>query len=232
MALIVTRKELKYAISDVEYFKYVNLLSVLLTPDKSNGEVGYNVRSLYFDGYNNDDYYAKMDGIEVRKKIRLRVYNPKDEKVKLELKKKIGVNQTKETITITREDAKALIDLDYSVLLKYEEKTARTIYNIMTIGGYRPKVLVEYKRRAYIHTENRIRITLDSEIRKSEFEFDLFDEDVYLAPTFNQYDAVLEVKFDGELFKWITDLLKGNDCIYESISKYSNSREFFDNYLA
>ncbi|MGL4876117.1 MAG: polyphosphate polymerase domain-containing protein [Clostridium sp.] len=232
MALIVTRKELKYAISDVEYFKYVKLLSVLLTPDKSNGDIGYNVRSLYFDGYSNDDYYAKIDGIEVRKKIRLRVYGPNDEKVKLELKKKIGVDQTKETIIISREDAKALIDLEYSVLLKYEEKTARTIYNIMTIGGYRPKVLVEYKRRAYIHTENRIRITLDSDIRKSEFEFDLFDEDVYLEPTFGQYDAVLEVKFDGELFKWIAELLKGNDCIYESISKYSNSRGFFENYLA
>lgn len=232
MAIVVSRKELKYAISEVEYSKYVDLLSKLLKPDKSNGEVGYNVRSLYFDSAFNDDYYAKMDGLETRKKIRLRIYRTTDTEVKLEIKRKVGVNQTKSTIMIKKDDAIELIKMNYEVLLKYDEETAKRAYNIMILGQYRPKVLVEYKRKAYIHRENKIRITLDCDIRASEFDFDLFNENVYLMPTFDTYDAVLEVKFNGELFKWISDMIRGNDCVYESISKYSNSRKFFDNYLA
>ncbi|MCG4735088.1 VTC domain-containing protein, partial [Casaltella massiliensis] len=71
-------------------------------------------------------------------------------------------------------------------------------YNIMTIGQYRPVVLVDYNRRAYIHNENNIRVTLDSDIKSNEFDFDMFNEDTLMTPIVDYYNAVLEVKFDGE----------------------------------
>ena len=92
----------------------------VLTPDPNNRENGYTIRSLYFDSINDDDYYAKAGGEEVRKKIRLRIYDTKTQSVKLEIKRKININQIKETATISREDAIKLINKDYSVLLKYK----------------------------------------------------------------------------------------------------------------
>lgn len=229
--MIVNRRELKYPIGEMDYYKVNELFKEVLTPDPNNKSYGYRIRSLYFDSLNNDDYYAKLNGEEIRKKIRLRIYDTKTDEVKLEIKRKINVSQRKETTTISREDAIALINKDYSVLLKYKNDTAKSAYNIMTIGQYRPVVLVDYNRRAYIHSENNIRVTLDSDIKSNEFDFDMFNEDILMTPIVDYYNAVLEVKFDGELFCWISQALAGLDTTNRSLSKYCSSRKFFENYI-
>lgn len=228
--MIVNRRELKYPIGEKDYYKINSLFNKILTPDKNNGEYGYKIRSLYFDSINNDDYFAKISGDEVRKKIRLRIYDTKTDKVKLEIKRKINISQIKETTTISKEDAIRLINKDYSVLLKYDE-IAHSAYNIMTLGQYQPVVLIDYNRRAYIHNENNIRVTLDSDIRSNEFDFNMFSDDVVMIPAFDHYNALLEVKFDGELFCWISQALVELDTTNCSISKYCSGRRFYENYL-
>ncbi|WP_261291301.1 polyphosphate polymerase domain-containing protein [Paraclostridium sordellii] len=222
---------MKYPIGEMDYYKVNDLFKRVLNPDPNNKEYGYRIRSLYFDSLNDDDYYAKINGEEVRKKIRLRIYDTKTDKVKLEIKRKINISQRKETVTITREDAIKLINMDYSVLLKYNNDIANSAYNIMTMGQYRPAVLVDYNRIAYIHTENNIRVTLDSDIRSNEFDFNMFSEDVSMTPIVDYYNAVLEVKFDGELFCWISQALADLDTTNRSLSKYCSSRRLFENYL-
>ena len=69
--MIVNRRELKYAISEFDYYRIENILKTILTPDKNNGFSGYLIRSLYFDSINNCDYYSKLSGDEVRKKYDL-----------------------------------------------------------------------------------------------------------------------------------------------------------------
>lgn len=229
--MIVYRREIKYALSDVDYLRYVNIFSNVLTPDKNNKDGGYTIRSLYFDSIEDCDYVSKMDGDEIRKKIRLRIYNPNDKTAKLEIKRKLNVNQIKETATISREDAISLINKDYSVLLKYDNNTTRTAYNIMTIGQYVPVVLIDYNRRAFMHKENDIRLTLDSNIRASETQFNMFDENLLLTPVFDRYDGLLEIKYNGELFKWIRDVINGLDVTNQSLSKYCSSRKFFEEYI-
>ena len=215
----------------MDYYKVNEMFKSVLSPDPNNKEYGYTIRSLYFDSINNDDYYAKTGGEEVRKKIRLRIYDTKTEKVKLEIKRKININQIKETATISKEDAIKLINKEYSVLLKYDNQTCQSAYNIMTIGQYQPVVLVDYNRRAYIHNENNIRVTLDSDIRSNEFEFDMFSEDIMMTPIFEYYNALLEVKFDGELFCWISQALTDLDTTNRSLSKYCSGRRFYENYI-
>ncbi|MGL5328285.1 MAG: polyphosphate polymerase domain-containing protein [Peptostreptococcaceae bacterium] len=229
--MIVNRRELKYPIGEMDYYKVDNLFKNVLTPDKNNKEYGYTIRSLYFDSINDDDYHQKMDGEEVRKKIRLRIYDTKTNYVKLEIKRKININQIKETTTISKEDAIKLINKEYDVLLKYDCNIAQTAYNIMTLGQYRPVVLVDYNRKAYIHHENNIRVTLDSDIRSNEFDFDMFSDEVITMPISSYYNAVLEVKFDGELFCWISQALSDLDTTNQSMSKYCSSRRFFESYM-
>ncbi|MPM64215.1 hypothetical protein SDC9_111101 [bioreactor metagenome] len=229
--MIVNRRELKYPIGEMDYYKINKLFNEILTPDINNGKYGYRIRSLYFDSINNDDYYAKVGGEEVRKKIRLRIYDTKTTQVKLEIKRKINISQIKETTTISKEDTLRLINKDYNVLLKYDNDIAHSAYNIMTMGQYQPVVLVEYNRRAYIHNENNIRVTLDSDIRSNEFDFNMFSDDVIMTPAFDYYNSLLEVKFDGELFCWISQALVGLDTTNQSISKYCSGRRFYENYI-
>lgn len=229
--MIVNRRELKYPIGEMDYYKVNELFKKVLTPDKNNKEYGYRIRSLYFDSINNCDYYSKMNGEEIRKKIRLRIYDTNTDTVKLEIKRKLNISQIKETVTISREDAIKLINKDYSVLLKYDNQTANSAYNIMTTDQYQPVVLVDYNRIAYIHNENNIRVTLDSDIRSNEFDFNMFSEDVIMTPIVDYYSALLEVKFDGELFCWISQALTGLDTTNQSLSKYCSSRRLFENYI-
>lgn len=229
--MIVNRRELKYPIGEMDYYKVNELFKKVLTPDKNNKEYGYRIRSLYFDSINNDDYYSKIDGEEIRKKIRLRIYDTNTNIVKLEIKRKLNISQIKETTTISKEDAIKLINKDYSVLLKYDNQTAHCAYNIMAIGQYQPVVLIDYNRRAYIHNENNIRVTLDSDIRSNEFDFNMFSEDVIMTPIVDYYNALLEVKFDGELFCWISQALTDLDTTNKSLSKYCSGRRFFENYM-
>ncbi len=71
------------------------------------------IRSVYFDDYSETAYYDKQSGVENRIKLRLRIYPPDYENVKLELKEKRGGFQQKHTLLIRRSEAEALIDKDY-----------------------------------------------------------------------------------------------------------------------
>lgn len=229
--LKVLRNELKY---DINYFQYSSLSQKLynvLKEDQNNGPGGYKVRSLYFDSYDNSDFYAKLSGLEKRKKIRLRIYGYDDPNVKLEIKRKVGDLQEKKSVIISREDAQALIDMNYEVLLEYESDVAHSIYYILKAGGLRPVVLIEYRRKAFIHPMNNIRITLDSEIKSNESNFDFFAKAPVLAPTNHFYQAVLEIKYNDFIFGWLSNVFKPYHLERESISKYMMSRGIFERYL-
>ena len=229
--LSVFRSELKYAINYFDYTTISQKLYNVMIEDKNNGEGGYLVRSLYFDSFANSDFYDKLSGLEKRKKIRLRTYRHDDPNVKLEIKRKMGDQQQKQTLIISRSDAQAMIDLDYDVLLKYESDIALMIYNILTVNAMRPMVLIEYRRKAFIHPMNNIRITLDSEIKSNEFNFDFFSENPVLAPTDVFYQTVLEIKYNNFLFKWLSDIFKSYNLERLSYSKYMVARGVFERTL-
>lgn len=190
------------------------------------------VRSLYFDSYSNTDFYAKLSGLENRKKIRLRIYKYDDAKVKLEIKRKYGNSQRKDTVRISREDAQSLIDLDYEVLRKYDSKVAAQIYHIMKINWLIPVVLIEYRRKAFIHPMNNIRLTLDTEIKSNEINFDFFGKAPVLAPTGDYFEGLLEVKYNDFIYKWITDVFTPYNLDRQSYSKYMVSRGLYEKYMA
>ena len=70
----VMRQEKKYAIDIVEGSTLRSKLSRVMIPDKHNGPRGYTIRSLYFDTPDDSDYTDKIDGLELRRKIRMRIY--------------------------------------------------------------------------------------------------------------------------------------------------------------
>ena len=221
----VLRQEKKY-LMNIQNVKHLSgKLSQVLTEDKHNGANGYSIRSLYFDTPYDDDFRDKVDGLLLRKKIRLRIYHPRAETAKLEMKQKEGMYQRKRSLTLSREDAKALIRGEYGVLLKYPEPFAMECYSVMCMKGYRPKTVVEYLRKAYIAKENSIRITFDSRIIATEARYDIFAEDLILYPVLSPFNAVLEVKYNGFLLSYIKTLLDSVDRSELSVSKYGLARD-------
>lgn len=220
----VLRQEKKYLINMVLARRLGAYLSAAMAEDAHGGPEGYPVRSLYFDTLNDRDFGDKIDGLELRRKIRLRVYDPAGDFAMLEMKQKSGALQKKRSLRMTREDGKRLLQGDTGVLLHYGEDFAAEVYALMHGRCYRPRAVVEYRRRAFIAKENKVRITIDSHIIATEACFNIFSEYLVQYPVLDPYNAVLEVKFNGFPPSYIKELASAADCSEISVSKYCLAR--------
>lgn len=220
----VFRQEKKYLLTDPEARRLGARLGGVMIEDAHNGPQGYYIRSLYFDSLNDGDYWDKVDGVELRRKIRLRVYDAKADFGMLEMKQKEGPYQKKRSLRLGREDARQLCQGNYAPLLKYGEPFAAECYGLMHSRCYRPRTVVEYRRRAFIAKENRIRITLDSQITATEAHWDVFAPDLARDPVLDPFHVVLEVKYNGFLLSYIKDLVSAADRSEFSQSKYCLAR--------
>lgn len=222
MEIIKTfRHEYKYLIDYSEMLTLRKQFNSLLTTDRSSE--GYIVRSLYFDSLEEQDYYDKLGGEYYRKKIRLRIYDPNSNQVKLEIKQKADYHQLKESLIITKNDALELINGNYQILLSYESEVAKKIYVIMQTGSYKPKVIIEYQRIAYI-TSTTTRITLDYNVKKSDNVSEFFNEKPNYLPVTTVTNVILEVKFDRFLEPYISNILNKYIAQNQSFSKYTTGR--------
>lgn len=222
---LVMREEKKFLIGVDEFIRKSHELGQIMLDDPHNGTHGYIIRSLYFDTVYDGDYYEKQAGVELRRKIRLRCYDPRASYAMLEMKQKQGANQLKRSLKISREDAICLTQGDYSPLLKYSEPFAAECYAMMKCRCYLPKTIVEYNRKAYIAKENKIRVTFDNNIVSTESSFDLFSEHLNMNPVLDKSNVVLEVKFNGFLLSYIKNMLADINKSELSVSKYVLARQ-------
>lgn len=227
----VLRKEKKFIITLDEYYRIKNKLENVIKLDNNSNEEGYIVRSLYFDTIDDSDYENKMDGLELRRKIRLRNYGPNSNFAKLEIKQKQGEFQKKRSLKLKKEDAIELINGNYSVLLKSNESFAYECYCLMNMYCYKPKAVIEYKRKAFVVKENKIRITLDHDIIATESNFNIFDSNLNQNSMMNNFYVILEVKYNGFLLSYIKDLLDDCNKSELSVSKYCLGRTISKHYL-
>ena len=164
----VLRQEKKFAINVSDGMTLRSRLGSVMRGDAHNGAQGYVIRSLYFDTPDDEDFSGKIDGLELRRKIRLRTYSPQSDFAMLEMKQKEGPYQRKRSLRLGREEAQRLCLGDYRPLLAHDDPFAAECYGLMHCRCYRPKAVVAYRRQAYVARENHIRVTLDSAITATE----------------------------------------------------------------
>ena len=221
----VLREEKKFLISMQEAAGISHRLVQVMQEDPHNGMHGYRIRSLYFDSIDDRDYHEKNAGVELRRKLRLRCYDPEADYALLEMKQKQGANQRKRSLRLSRADAQRLVRGDDAPLLSCPEPFAAECYAVMHHYCYRPKTIVEYNRRAFIAKENRIRITFDSRIVSTESCFELFSPQLNMNPVLDPYAVVLEVKYNGFMLSYLRELINSADRSELSVSKYILARQ-------
>ena len=227
----VLRQEKKYLLNLEQYYHLTRKFSGILKEDKYSSGDGYTVRSLYFDKLDDNDFEEKIDGVDIRKKIRLRNYGKGSESAKLEMKQKQGMLQKKRSLTLGKENARRLINGDYSVLLNSSSDFAAECFGLMHMQCYRPKAVVEYTRKVFLAQENEIRITFDHHITGSESHFDIFADDMVCNMIFDPFLVVLEVKFNGFLLSYIKDIINEVNVSELAVSKYCLGRSVGKNYI-
>lgn len=223
------RHERKYFISYGEYMYMRRLLGSVLKRDSHQGADGdYWIRSLYFDTPDDLAYEEKIMGVSERCKLRLRIYSLTSDAVKLEIKQKKGqYGSSKDVCLLTKKEAQALCAGEFNVLTPYLERTAAAkAYTMLCCESYRPVVLVEYDREAYLCPTNHIRVTFDKNVRAIPGSV-LFAGHQPLMPLIEEPLTIMEVKYDEELPPWLAQILGSCKTLQSSISKYCLAREKF-----
>jgi hypothetical protein len=223
------RKEVKYVISIMAFNRIRPQLDALLHADENSGSAsGYVVRSLYFDSIENRDLHDSLDGLLVKGKIRLRIYPPDLETIKLEYKRKYGADGIKEVLSLSAEQAKRMMQADYAFLADMDENPiARRVYTQLRSGAYIPVSVVEYRRKAYVYPPSDVRITFDTDIRTSCVTGGFFDAHEALFPMTDPDLGVLEIKYNDFFPAVLKSIVERIDRIAVSNGKYVQSRLFY-----
>ena len=215
------RHELKYIISFTVYHELSTVLGALMPHDRHAGPKGeYNIRSLYFDDMYRTAYEEKLDGVEVRKKYRARIYNCSDGIISLECKHKNGPYIYKESIKLTRPEYDRMLCEDYGFLLKKDSPMAREFFVDARTNRIRPEVIVDYDREPFVNDVGTVRITFDKNVRAISPGDDIFSK---TAPSFAVLplgQMILEVKFTGRLPEKIRNIFRSYPLVQSSASKF------------
>jgi len=215
------RNELKFIINAHQKNLMANKLRNLCQRDSFGDAAGvYLISSLYFDDYNRSAFLDKMNGIRDRKKFRIRVYNYQSDVIKLERKIKRGSLTDKSHLQISREEYDQLIRGDVSFLSHKDDDVAKDFYLNYRTRNLRSRVVVEYRREAYVYKYGDVRICFDTLLKAGIFQDDLFSNGHRIS-VIPPDQIILEVKYTGYLPDVIRNLIQLNNLQWQSVSKYA-----------
>lgn len=222
------RYEKKFLINESQYNELIPKLLDYMNPDKyCQNNNTYSIYNIYYDTENNDVIRHSISKPYYKEKLRLRSYKvptSKDDKVFLELKKKINGIVSKRRLSLTlgeayeflynqkRPDVKDYID--NQVLNEIDYYLSKTkVY---------PKVFIAYERNAFFCKDNPdFRVTFDSKVltRRNHLllEKGSFGEDVVGSGRY-----LMEVKILGSIPLWFTRILSELKIYPTHFSKYGN----------
>ena len=230
MTTKVTRQEYKYFINDDEIIYLRNVLPKLMSIDPNSGENrrSYTITSLYFDTSLKDSLDEKQSGIGYREKFRIRTYNSSNNLIKFELKQRADVAINKITETLTEGETKEIIQGNYDCFKDRGSKFFNETYIKFKSRGFKPAVIVEYDREAYMLPYGNIRITFDTNLRTYNKHTNILKLTSTRTPIFLEGSQILEVKFSMPLPEHITSLLSSIRAKRCAISKFVFAQKYTD----
>ena len=218
------RHELKFLVSEQELQIIGYRLRHLMQPDAHHEEGAYTIRSLYFDDLADSCLQENEDGVDNRRKFRIRIYSGNDGVIKLEKKVKYRGMTRKFSEEISREQCLAYMEGKAPELTQDSGSLQKELFAEMKMNAMRPASIVEYERTAYIEQKGNVRITFDRNISGSMAFGSFLDQRISLSPSLPRGQHILEVKYDQFLPQYIGENLGTGMLQQISFSKYYYSR--------
>lgn len=215
------RHEIKILLSYAEYLSLSATIKAVAAPDRYSMENGdYFIRSLYLDDIYNTAYRTKIAGVDNRKKYRIRCYNGSKDVIKFECKNKYKDRIHKISFPITYEQYTMFMDGKYDFLAAIDHPLAREVYGNIKRVGLSPSVIVDYDREAYIHPLSNTRLTFDKNLRSVINSYDIFSENTYTLPVFDNGSVIFEIKYNEFIPSHIVDMISASRGTKMSLSKF------------
>lgn len=222
------RYELKYIITKSQAFFLQKKLSLIMNIDKNakNEDNTYFIRSIYFDDYKSSAYYEKIDGVEFRKKYRIRFYNHDSKFIKLECKYKYQNLTSKDNENININTCKKLIEgnVENIDINDLKDNLLKKFIIDMKLKKLKPVIIVDYERIAYTLGLSDLRITFDTNVRSCGYNKEMFNKNLPAYKMFDKDKQVLEVKFNKFIPEHIATILSTIPMFRQAISKFAICR--------
>lgn len=220
------RNEIKFIISKTMAEVLKQRLSLIMSVDTNsyNSDNSYLIRSLYFDNENSDAYYEKMDGVEYRKKYRIRIYNFDDKFIRLECKYKHNNMTSKDQMLIDKELCSKIINGKIDEIDLTKDNLLRQFALDYRLNRLEPSIIVDYNRVAFTYHVSDVRITFDSQIKSGMYNYNLFDKNATTYRVIDDNQMVLEVKFNEILPESIALILQTVPTFRQAFSKFAACR--------
>lgn len=222
------RYEKKYLLSQIQYDELIKRLNEYMEPDEhcKDGK-NYSIYNIYYDTKDNQVIRHSISKPYYKEKLRLRSYKvpkEKDDKVFLELKKKISGVVNKRRVVLTLSEAYKFLELGIRPEKSgfMSNQVLNEIEYYLDNNKVTPKVYISYSRRAFFSKSDRnFRLTFDSKIitrrdylflESGSFGDELLDKNQYL----------MEVKILGAIPLWLVEILSDLGIYSAKFSKYGN----------
>lgn len=227
------RFELKYLLTlqQAEHFK--SALRPFMIPDNHGYSKGrYSLSSLYYDSPDYRCYWEKVDGLLVRRKLRLRHYEDSaifsdETPVFVEIKQRVDrVTQKRRVILPYCEALRLCNDRQIPEHAPEDRAVIEEIYAFVWQYNLSPASLVRYDRQAFVGTDYDpgLRVTFDTSLTFQVHPLHLHEPSyglLMLPP--NQ--VVLEIKVNERIPNWLADMIAKFNLKLIRTSKYCLSIE-------
>jgi hypothetical protein len=222
------RQEHKFFIKSTDVPKISKMLEQFMPLDQNcKNNKPYSITSTYFDSFNDQDLFDKLNGVRFREKYRLRFYNNDRHIAKFEVKRKHEYSVEKDTINLDSKKQNQILAGNYSCLK--ENPHFEYISHKMNYQLYKPKTVVRYDRLAYTLPFDNIRVTLDLNLRSLGFYSSYIEEDCSAGKLLMPLGyEILEIKYLGDFPNYLKQVISSYSTSRTSIGKYVLAR-FYNN---
>ena len=219
------RHEVKHIISPGDAAAIRANLTAVAELDPHAREKGcYCIRSLYFDDPLDTALHEKLDGVNERKKFRIRYYNDDLGYIMLECKiKRDGVG-SKPQERLTKDEAERIIRGDINWMAASGRPLLVLLYADMKTRQLRPKTVVQYKRVPFVYAPGNVRVTIDWDIRTGP-PGEFLNPEGFTLPVEDNV-MLLEVKWDEYLPSVIRQAAALRSKTPSAFSKYAACRVY------
>jgi hypothetical protein len=150
----------------------------------------------------------------------------------LERKEKIEGRCHKEACRLTIDEYEKIVNNNITdIVYDTDKKLIKELAVDMLIHNYKPKIIIDYERIAYVEEIINVRITFDMKISAS-YELEEFLNGDYTKFYLQESNYnVLEVKFDDILPSYIRNIVESYNFNQGAFSKYYYGRKILDCYM-
>ena len=214
------RVENKYIVTEEQLAMIGARLGSVMQQDIHQNGSFYNIRSLYFDTFDDRCMDENDNGIDQRQKFRIRTYEPAMDTIRLEIKAKERGFTSKTSCALSREECEHL--MHGTLPLKIDSRKPLNQLQIAARCDMMvPKAIIWYQRTAFVHPLGNVRITFDRDIMVSTHTGCFLQEQIDgLVPVLPRDIHVLEVKYDEFLPDFIQEQLQIGGLYQTAFSKY------------